>query len=270
MTTEPNGAVEAAAEDTAPAQEPEATITEAPEALEPGSEASAEQQPKPQRPKLTAQQRIDQLTWAKNEAERRAQEAEARAQEFEARYGQAPQATPPAQGAEPNPEDFAYGATDPQYIAELAVQRATARVRQEFEARQAQEREIAARQDFAARRNAFAAKVTDNHEGALALLNDTNAPVTREMAEVLFASEAGVQVADHLGRNYAEARRIASLPPHLQGVELGRLEARLNTPPKTATDAPVPAPMVRGAGGKFQVAPDTASFADFDKQYGLD
>jgi hypothetical protein len=265
MTTEPTGS-EAAAEVTTPAENLD------PNPATPGEEQQAQEgqtEPQPEgeapKPKLTAQQRIDQLTWKAREAERRAEEAEAR---LAAIRPPEPQPTSSGDDEEPNPADYHYGTQDVAYISDVATYRATKAIRQEFEARQAREREEAAQQSFVARRNAFAAKVTEQNEGAMRLLSDRSLPVSEVMIDVILDSDKGVQVADYLGTNPAEMARIAVLPPHRQGVELGLIQARLSTQatPKTATTAPEPPPVARGQGGRFQVPADTDDFSAFRQQ----
>jgi hypothetical protein len=78
-------------------------------------------------------------------------------------------------------------------------------------------------------------------EGAILLVTDARAPVTMEMVDALTVSEHAAQIADHLGRNPQETARIASLPPHLQGYELAKLEGRLASQPRTTSALPPPA-----------------------------
>lgn len=67
---------------------------------------------------------------------------------------------------------------------------------------------------------------------------------TPAMAEAIFASEIGPDIAYYLGSNRAEATRIAKLPsPAMQAKEIGRLEAKLiidPVPAKRVSDAPAP------------------------------
>ena len=78
----------------------------------------------------------------------------------------------------------------------------------------------------------------------------SSAACSDTMADVLLASENGVDIAYYLGHNPAESRRIAKLPPGRQAFELGKLEAKLaNQPPpqKNQTKAP---PAMKTLGGK--------------------
>ena len=64
-------------------------------------------------------------------------------------------------------------------------------------------------------------------------------PVSKEMAEALINSDAPEDVAYYLGKNQEEAKRIFSLPPHLQGYEIAKIETKAK-PKATITQAPPP------------------------------
>lgn len=208
-------------------------------ALETEGEDGEAHDAEPARPKKSAKERIDELTWKAREAERQA--------EYWREQATRPQ---PAQEAqyEPEPDDYS-----PQAIA--------VRVRAEIKAEQEAEKLQARRTEILA--------ASGEREGAKLFFTDPTLPVTREMADVVMASDRAGDLAEYLGRNRDEATRIADMPPHMQGRELARIEQRFAAAPKgkTATDAPIPAPTVRGSGGKFTVAADTNDFAAFEKQY---
>lgn len=233
--------------------------------------------PAPEPEGASVQERIDQLTAARREAERR--EAEA-LRELEALRAAAP---PPAPKPEvtntpedqaPDPEAYEFGEADARFIADTARFHA----RQEFQeqTRQAEIRsQIAevetkwagavAQPDVVAQYPDFAQKVT---EGAQKGLWDC----TAHMAIVIKSSEVGPHLAYELATNPAESKRIAGLSPFEQALEIGRLEGRISaerkqtpaTPPKVVSDAPTPPQRSRGAGGKFSVDADTDDFAAFE------
>ena len=219
------------------------------------------------KPKKTAQERIDELTRARREAEREAEHWRTLA--MQTRQPEA-RPEPPKGDTEPDPSQYEYGESDLRYVKDLARYEA----RQEFR-RQAEE-EAAARQareieqGFAQRQEAAAAKYEDYHRVVIDGANRGTWACTPVMADAIKTSEAGPDVAYHLAKNPTEARRIAALSPIAQVRELTRLEVKLTAAPqpRTATSAPEPAPQARGAGGKFTVSPDTSDFAAFDKQYG--
>lgn len=168
----------------------------------------------------------------------------------------------PPQRSEPNPLDprsYANGDRDVAYIAAVAREEA----RRELEAEQARERQEAQARTFQEKVADFRSRVSDQDEGAWLLLSDPSAPVTQEMAEAIVGSDVGVKVADHLGRNPAEARRIASLPPHLQGYEIAKLESRVSAPVRPSA-APPPPPTVGGRASASSGYRDDMTLAEYE------
>lgn len=245
-------------------------------AAEPKDEAE-----QPAKKKQTAQERIDEVTRARREAEREAKYwrdvAEGRIKPAASGAEQRPE-----EAKAPNPDDFDLGETDPAYIKAViahevkkGVDAAKQGMAQDLHV-QAEERAWEARQDAA--RSDFA----DYDQ----VVNSTDAegapkwPCSMDMAAAIRTSDAGGYLAYHLASNPEEARRISALDPHSQVRELGKLEAKLEAArapkadpeqpkPKTATSAPKPPEnQARGAGGRFEVAPDTDDFAAFEAQYG--
>lgn len=199
--------------------------------------------------------RIGELTWKAGEAERR---ADALAQEVE-RLKSAPPAS--AQEAEPDPNDTAKypaGEFDPKYMRDLGRHVA----RQEFAAERQRIEQEGRQREAQQVRAAFEAKLTEKDEGAFRLLNDPSLPATEAMAEVVFTSDKGVQIADWLGRNPSECARIATLSPIRQAHELGKLEARLTAPPPVSK-APAPIPTV-GTRAHAAFNPETATQAEYN------
>lgn len=72
---------------------------------------------------------------------------------------------------------------------------------------------------------------------------------TPEMREGIFDSEQGPEIAYFLGKNHAEANRIAGLPPAQMLREIGKLEARFAPNPKAVSAAPSPITPVTGTAG---------------------
>lgn len=274
MTTEtPNGAAEAVTEDTAAASV-EAVEQEAPEAVE---EFEGEGEPEPEvvaeaeKPKKTAKDRINELTWRANEAERREQALLERLAKTEKPAEDAAPA-PVAEDARPDPADYEFGVTDEKYIEDLSEWKVDQRLRQHDE-------QTSARQRFQKSLDTFHTKATEmfpegEPEGlkAYKALPDAGSVVLQQM---VIDSDVGPKLADYLGKNTAEIKRISGLHPLLQAREIGKLEARMSEasppkPAKTVSDAPaLPTHQVRGGGGKFAVSPDTDDFASFDKAYGI-
>jgi len=109
--------------------------------------------------------------------------------------------------------------------------------------------ELLAKRDAEAERQATLDAYHDREEEARNKYDDfeqvaynPDLPITDEMAEVIKDSALGPDVAYHLGKNPAEARRIARLTPLAQARELGKIEATLasNPPVKKVSSAPDP------------------------------
>lgn len=241
-----------------PAEEPvaEAEVV-APESEEAEAEAAPAEELKP---KKTAQERIDEITRARREAEREAaywrNVAEGKTHKREE--------TKQEEAKAPNPDDFPLGDMDPQYVDALVdfrvkqgLDKIMPAVAQNLQ-RQAGERVWEAAQEVARSKHAdFDAKVIDGAH---------NWPCTEGMAEAIKTSDAGGELAYHLASNPEEARRISALPPIAQIRELGRIEATLvSVAPVRTTNAPKPPQaQARGAGGQSAPSASTTNFAEFE------
>lgn len=243
----------------------------------PEPEAGASEEP-PLEPKAkkTAQQRIDELTWKAAEAERREKAAQDRLEA--ALAGKQPTAAPqaPASGDRPDPNDYEFGEEDAAFIRDDARFEA----RMEFEADRRREEgersQAVARQAFDQRKaEAFPEGESDSFKAFCALET-----VPTALNDIIMISDVGPQLAAHYGDNKTDLERLSAMPLHLQAYEILKVEGRLaaataapaqaenpKPQPKIATDAPNPAPQVRGSGGQFKVAADTDDFAAFEKAY---
>lgn len=225
-----------------------------------GEEGEAKPEPKP---KKTAQDRINELT-------RKAREAEREREYWREAALNGSKAPQPRQSAQeqprdeaPNPDDFTHGDADPNYLVALAEHRAVTRIRMEYEARDQAQRLTASRSTFDEK---VAQLFPDGEPEGLSALRTLPA-IRSEITDVIFTSDKGPLIAEHLGDNPSALRRLESLPAHLVGFELARIEQALSAPPppNRVTKAPDPAPKPRGQGGQFAVSPDTNDFAAFER-----
>lgn len=164
------------------------------------------------------QQRINEITRKRREAERRAERAERKLKERESR----------------NLDDLDY---DDQ-VAERTLTRSK---REQIEEDREAARELAA-EAYQARVEAVAAKYPDYNQ--VAHFGWEPSPA---MIEVIMDSDLGPDLAYHLGKNPAEAARIAALNPISQVRELGKIEAAIAAPKTTPKPPPEP---VRKVGSK--------------------
>jgi hypothetical protein len=219
----------------------------------------------PAKPKKSAKERIDELTAARREAERRAEYLEGLLANRQPEQRQQPQ---PKEPEEPDPANYHYGETDVNFIRDHAAYSARKAFREEMEQeRQAQARQTA-QQRFAEREAAAVDKFDDFYQVVGHGYSKAANIIPHAAQDAIMESEAGPEIAYHLAKNPAEARRLAAMSPLSQAREIGRLEAKLTSPPplKTATNAPEPTPTVRGTGGRFEAAPDTDDFAAFERR----
>lgn len=96
-----------------------------------------------------------------------------------------------------------------------------------------------------------------------AVTRNPSVPITPSMAEIIRDSEVGPDLAYHLGRNQAEAAKIAALPPTRQAVELGKLEARLTAPKALPKQPPAPVDPVGGSASGGSADPSKMSMAEY-------
>lgn len=217
------------------AQEGEADA-EAPEAVE----SDGEEKPKSRHQRRKEQ--AERLRQERDTAEARAREAEARLKEMQE---QAQKTRPPQQDQFSTYEEY-QAALSGHYAMQQLDAREQARHQKELQVSQEQVQQFEAQrraemaQDWQARAADAKARYADFEQVAF------TAPISDSVAEVVMGMEGGTDVAYHLGRNPAEARRISQLPPMEAAIELGRIEARVTGPrPRNITQAPDPVSPVR-------------------------
>lgn len=225
MTDETAGAETPAADAAAP-------VAEAPASVETHSEATAEQPatdnaeigddtPAQPKKKHWAHDRIDELTRARRGAERQAEYWKAKA----------------SQTTDPDSLDYEEG------IAERTIQR----TRQE-QAETARDSAASLAYEAFGYRETIARERFPDYD---AVTRNPGVRITNEMAEVIRDLDAGPDIAYHLGKNPAEAARIAALSPARQAVELGKLEVTVTATKPLPKQPPAPVQPVSGiaAGG---------------------
>lgn len=232
-----------------------------------GDDAAAstdEGQAEKPKPKQSVQDRINELTAARREAERdRDFYREQALRQQQAQPAPEAQVTPQGDGRPDRADyddDFAYIEDLTDWKAAQAAgqyaQRATMQARQ---------------QQVVETYHSRVATLYPNGKPAGLAAFERIAVVPEAVNEVIGASDIGPRIAAHLGDNPAELVRLERLNPVQQARELTLLEMRLSQPgrptPKTATDAPEPIPQARGSGGKFAVQADTNDFASFEKAF---
>lgn len=166
----------------------------------------------------------------------------------------------------PRREDFADVDSWLGAKADYAVAQKVEEANRKAEANRAQEAARAAEKAWNDRVAKAAEKYQDFEEVAFA----DGVPITDAMAEAMRDSDAGTDIAYFLGKNLAEARRIASLnSAAAQAREIGKLELRLaekSTPMQAKEPSRAPAPIEpvgKGKGG--DKTPEQMSMSEYAK-----
>lgn len=227
------------------------------EAEQPETEEESEPQAK------SVQERINEITAKRREAERLADER-ARDAEYWRGVAEGRIAPPQQQQAEPSdgkpdPNGYEFGEADPRYIEDLTDWKVDQKLEKTLTERDQ-------RQQVTAQLDKLEQTYTANVEKTREEIPDYDDKVTKTAARgewpcppvVALAakeSDVGPKVLYHLATNREEAVAISQLSPIEQAIAFGRLEGRfLNQPetpkPNIATNAPEP-PQQRTKGGQF-------------------
>lgn len=218
--------------------------------------------------KQTAQERIDEVTRLRRDAER---EAEYWKKAALAKEKETPSEPPKPQAAQlPQRPAIEHFETTTEYEDALFEWRDRVKaIEGENTTRQRQYDSALA--TFNDRARVFRAEHPDFDE-------TIESPVfSTSMRAAILQSENGPQVAYYLGQsvNFSEAERIRSLPVESQLLELGRLEMKLEIARKTKKVTSAPAPIkpvgMGGAGGEVDPSKMTVQeWMAWDKQRSLD
>jgi hypothetical protein len=194
-----------------PAPEQEATAAPEPEVNTP--EVSTEQTDQPAE-KTYTQAEIDAMIGKRLAREQRKWERDQATKAAETQTLRSTPAEAPSADSFTSPEDYAQA---------LALQKA---------------------QELVAQRDADSEeKVRDKYDDYDQVARNPNVPITEVMAEAIYESDVGPEVAYYLGSNVKEAARISRLSPFMQAKEIGKIEARLASDPPVKKTSNAPAPI---------------------------
>jgi len=264
--------------------EPEVEETVQPEPVrEVMGEPAPEPEPEPVKPKQTAQERINELTRLRREAERKAESLEARLQEMERRPAPEPEPKPVPEAkpeGPPDPTTYDYGELDPRYITALVGYQTDQRIaafRQEEEVKanrqQAEREQRAVQEKFAEKIDAGSKKHDDYYEKVVVGAEKGEWALSPDLGKMLVESDVGDDIAYHLATHPDEALGVYRQTPVEQARYFGKLEAKFSAdqsaaPGKTEAKppkAPPPVMPARGADGKFQPSADSEDFSAFER-----
>jgi hypothetical protein len=266
MIEQDTGDVSPAPEADVPAA-PEQT-QEAPPPDESGAQAEGEQPKKADIPPV--QKRIDQLTWQKHEAERRLNaeimrraEAEQQAQRlYEQQQELMRLATMPTMdqvGLDPD----AYQRAVREHNERFLQQQRQA----QYEA-QSRQQQVADRMQFEQVLNQRIAEGVQKYPDYNEVVGNPSLPPLQSVNPALLGAilghESMPELTYYLGKNPAEAHRIAALPPARAILEVGKIAAKLPMP-TNKSNAPPPPAQVSGTTGTVQRDPSKMSYDEFVK-----
>lgn len=257
------------------------------------SKASDDKEADKKPAKKSAQDRFDELTKKRREAERAAAEKDSRIAALEAEIAGMKSAVQKKDLTDkkddvksdpdaPNPADFEYGEFDSRYVSALAAHEAKKIVAAE-RAKDAETRQAAAADAKALE----IGEKLDSHirsgiekfedfESSLEALEKIDGAPSEEARDMILGSEFGAEILHHLGKNTAEAVEMVSKSPFEQARYIGKLEAKFSAQkaaskksekPAVTNTPPPPANRLRGADGKFSTPDDTNDFASFEAKY---
>lgn len=235
------GAEIPSADDAEPSEPPppdEAAEGETAEDSEASEDSPEEEKPKEKKRDRGLQQRFSELTRARKEAEQRAAALERRLAALEQSRAEPAPPPEPAPAAEPPPEKPRVDSYQnyEEYVEAVAEWKLAERDRGRAQA------QAEARARDAER--AQAAAWGERQEAARLAHADYDAAVNQDllispaMQQAMLTSDAGAEVAYHLGKNPDECRRIAALDPMSAARAIGRLEAQLAAAPLPSSPEP--------------------------------
>ncbi len=232
----------------------------------PAVETTPEIKPEVKPEKVFRQDDVDRMIRDRLERERRKHERETEELRQIALRGpqpatETPTATP---DAAPKREDFddyeEFIRAEARYIATEAVKSERAAA-EKTEREQATKRErMTVEQAHVQREESARAKYSDYDDVA----RNPALVITDDMADVLVLSEDGPDIAYYLGKNPAEAERIARLHPKLVAKELGRLSAKIAAAPSTVTPSKAPEPITPVGNSPPSVSAEPSDRDDMD------
>ena len=215
-------------------------------------QVDTQDKPRDDKGRFVPQERVNEITRARREAERRADALEREL--YQVRSQQPAQHQPQSNEAPPSLADFGWDMDKwAQALTQHATAQAEARAEQRFQQQSQRQHQQTVEQQFEQRSQAYAKTHPDFDDA----VSDLGRAVQFHPAivEAIGYSERGPELVHHLAQHLDEADRLARLPPHIAAVQLGRIEAQLSMPrSKPVTNAPNPPPTL--GGGKAVVRTD--------------
>lgn len=222
-----------------------------------GETVATEKTPETKPPEKVSQSRFDRKI---NKLYRERAEEKARADLLERQLNEL---RPKAQldASAPRLEQFDY---DAEKYAEALAEHKISQERKANEKAQAEHAQKAIHEKLTSDWESQVAKAEEKYEDFHDVVGELSP--SAPWAVALMTTENGADVAMHLGKNFNEAKRIASLPPHLQFIEIGKLSARIEAKPiEPKKPSSAPAPIKPLGGSSSPTAKKLSDIDDFDE-----
>jgi hypothetical protein len=242
---------------------PETTeATQAPQSTtEQVEEQEQEQRARDEKGRFVPQERLNEVTRHRREAERERDYWRAQAEQRQ----QAAPSQPNTQSIDAPPSladcDYDMDKWSAAVVAH-AERRAVSTAEQRFQQQSQRQHQQTIEQQFEQRSQEYAKTHPDFDQA----VTDLGRAVQFHPAivEAIGCSELGPELVHHLAQHLDEADRLARLPPHIAAVQLGRIEAQLTAPKaKPVTNAPNPPPTLGGGKATVTKNPDDMPLAEW-------
>lgn len=243
VETAQTGAEVAPVENTAATPEQTQEVAQTPTAEQVETQ-TPDDKPRDDRGRYVPQERVNEITRARREAERRAQFLEQQLAQYQSQQ----QHTQPRHQNDrpPSLQEFEsvedWGAA----VADYSARQALSRAEQQLQQRDQHYSQQHLAQQFQAKEAAYAATNPDYLDRVAEMTSAIQ--FQPDVLAVIAQSDHGPAVAHHLAQHLDVADRLARMSPVAAAAEIGRIEARLSTPkPKPVTQAPAPVPTLSGS-----------------------
>lgn len=214
-------------------------------------ELTEETPEQPERKGKSVQERIDEITAARREAEREAEFWRRKALGTEAPKAEEPTVEPLER---PDPSKYEFGEADPAFLEALTDWKVDVRLSQERQRMDTERAAERAAQSYAQNVAAVKEELPNYDEKVTQAAARGEWPCPKPVAELIKSSPVGPKVAYHLATNLDDAQALAGMSKDQQMVAFGMLAAHVSQktvqPTKIATNAPEP-PQARTKGGQF-------------------
>jgi hypothetical protein len=222
-------------------------------------QVEATPQERDEKGRFVPQERLNEVTRHRRDAERRADSLERELQQ----YRQQPAQHQPQSNDAPTLEAFNYDMPAWSHaMTEHVTQKVLSQSQQHAQQQEQQRYQQQIAQSFDDKAKQYAA-TNPGFEDRLEQLSRT-VQFSPYVVEAVGSSDHGPAIVDYLAKHLDEADSISRLPPHIAALQLGRIEAKVTAQKaKPVTNAPNPAPTLGGGSAnptKNENQMETAEF----------